>query len=61
MDINLIVTRDYEIKSNRTFGENKPKQTQFSDERSLPLRQAPTFAEASIFDKATMDRSADER
>ena len=29
MDINLIITRNYDKKSNRTFGENKAKQTQF--------------------------------
>jgi hypothetical protein len=28
MNVNLIMTREYEKKSNRTFGENKPKQSQ---------------------------------
>ncbi|MFQ6036008.1 MAG: hypothetical protein ACE5NM_09215, partial [Sedimentisphaerales bacterium] len=29
MDVKLIKTRDYEKISNRTLGENKPKETQF--------------------------------
>jgi len=30
MDIKLNISGDYEKKTNRTFGENKPNQTQFS-------------------------------
>jgi hypothetical protein len=33
MDIKLITKRDYEKKSNWTLGENKPKQSQFSEDR----------------------------
>ena len=29
MNVNLLVTMDYENKSNWTLGESKPKQTQF--------------------------------
>jgi len=29
MDVTFIITKDYEKKSNRTFGKNKPKQSQF--------------------------------
>jgi len=29
MDVSFIITRDYEKKLHWTFGENKPKQTQF--------------------------------
>jgi hypothetical protein len=29
VNVNLVITRDYEKKSNRTLGENKPNQSQF--------------------------------
>ncbi|OHB55264.1 MAG: hypothetical protein A2173_01320 [Planctomycetes bacterium RBG_13_44_8b] len=29
VNVNLIIARDYEKKSNRTLGENKPNQSQF--------------------------------
>ena len=31
MNVSFIITRDYEKKTNRTFGENKPKQSQSFD------------------------------
>jgi hypothetical protein len=33
MDVKLNITRDYEEKMHWTFGENKPKQSQFQNRR----------------------------
>jgi len=33
IDVSLITTREYNKKSNRTLGENKPKQSQFSNDK----------------------------
>jgi len=40
MNVSIFSKMAYEYKSNWTLGENKPKQSQFSDDRGLPLRQA---------------------
>jgi len=38
MDVKLIITRDYEKKMNRTFGENKPNQSQLPPARGWGLK-----------------------
>jgi len=39
MDVKLNITSDYEKKTNRTLGENKPNQSQFSFPQSSSWRR----------------------
>jgi hypothetical protein len=47
MDVKLITTREYEKKSNRTFGENKPnfQKTGVRGQKSEDGRQKPALSE----------------
>jgi hypothetical protein len=38
MNVNSILTKDYENNSNWTLGENKPKQTQFQRQKNAQAR-----------------------
>jgi len=49
MDVTLNITRDYEKKSNWTFGENKPNQSQFWPITPSSVRHGEAGREQNIF------------